>query len=62
MNTHQLIEKQKVALYGDYPTLQGALNHAYQTLEDSNKNQITEAILIYHNTLLGEVQKLITNH
>lgn len=55
----QLIEKQKVLLFSEYPTLEEALNHAYQTLQDSNKAQITEALLIYHNTLLGQIQKLI---
>lgn len=61
MTTHtQIIEKQKVLLFSEYASLDEAMNHAYQTLADSNKSQITEALLIYHNTLLGQVQKLLT--
>lgn len=62
MDTTTLIralDRQKFALFGTLGSLEEALNHAYEVLGDSHKHDIHDAIDVYHNTLINELQKLI---
>tara|TARA_B110000211_G_scaffold201198_1_gene232628 strand:- start:215 stop:409 length:195 start_codon:yes stop_codon:yes gene_type:complete len=54
-----LLDSQKTTLFAEYGTLNEAMNHAYVSLEDSHRADITEALLVYHNTLINELKRKI---
>lgn len=56
---HILLDDQKTTLFSEYGTLNEAMNHAYVLLEDSHKVDITEALLVYHNTLINELKRKV---
>jgi hypothetical protein len=57
--TTDILDSQKTTLFSEYGTLDEAMNHAYIALEDSHKTDITEAILVYHNTLINVLKKKV---
>jgi|TARA_B110000908_G_scaffold58301_1_gene70967 hypothetical protein len=57
--TTDILDSQKTTLFSEYGTLDEAMNHAYIALEDSHKADITEAILVYHNTLINVLKKKV---
>jgi len=54
-----ILDSQKTTLFSEYGTLNEAMNHAYISLEDSHKADITEALLVYHNTLINELKRKV---
>ena len=62
MNIVNLLDNQKTTLFSEYATLNEAMNHAYIALEDSHKAEITEALLVYHNTLINDLKRKVIMH
>ena len=57
-----ILDSQKTTLFSEYGTLNEAMNHAYISLEDSHKADITEALLVYHNTLINELKRKVYSY
>jgi hypothetical protein len=57
-----ILDSQKTTLFPEYGTLNEAMNHAYISLEDSHKADITEALLVYHNTLINELKRKVYSY
>jgi|TARA_B110001469_G_scaffold35338_1_gene35491 hypothetical protein len=57
--TTEILDSQKITLFPEFGTLEEAMNHAYVSLEDSHKADITGAILTYHNTLINELKRKV---
>ena len=61
-NVIDILDNQKTTLFSEYGTLNEAMNHAYMTLEDSHKAEITEALLVYHNTLINDLKRKVSSY
>jgi len=57
-----LFDNQKISLFSEFSTPNEAMNHAYLILEDSHPAQITEALVVYHNTLINDLKRKVISH
>lgn len=57
---NEIFESQKLSLFSERSDCTAALEDAQEMLRLHTKSEVTIALMIYHNTLLNQIQQTIT--